>query len=131
MTGKIAEIVAGIFMLSQLSKLYPGSSKSKTTNSSLKRSKKCNLSFAETSEVWNASAQDIDINSADATFAGAFDDVTVTDAAGTVDGSGDLGGFFSGDDSGQINGAGMSFTLNEGGTEVNGSAAFQVAPGSD
>lgn len=87
-----------------------------------------NLSFAETSEVWNASAQDVDINSADATFAGAFDDVTVTGDNGTANGSGDLGGFFSGNDSGEITGAGMTYTLNEGSTEVNGSAAFQVEP---
>ncbi|NNF17752.1 MAG: hypothetical protein HKN70_13490 [Gammaproteobacteria bacterium] len=87
-----------------------------------------NLSFAETNEVWNASAQDVDINSADATFAGEFDDVTVTGDNGTATGSGDLGGFFSGNDSGEITGAGMTYTLNEGSTEVNGSAAFQTAP---
>ncbi len=83
------------------------------------------LSFQETSEVWNASASDVDINSADATFEGEFDTVDVIGDNGVSQGSGDLGGFFSGNDAGDITGAGMTFSLEEGGTTVDGSAAFQ------
>ncbi|MFK8028978.1 MAG: FecR domain-containing protein [Gammaproteobacteria bacterium] len=83
------------------------------------------LSFQETSEVWNASANDVDINTADATFAGAFDTVDVTGDNGVAQGSGDLGGFFSGNDAGDVTGAGMTFSLEQGGTTVDGSAAFQ------
>lgn len=91
------------------------------------------LSFDQTSEVWDASAQDVDINSADATFGGDFDTVTVTDTgdAGQVtDGTGSLGGFFSGDADGNLTGAGMSYSLSDdAGTDVSGVAAFQVEDG--
>ncbi|MEM6639893.1 MAG: FecR family protein [Pseudomonadota bacterium] len=89
------------------------------------------LSFAQTSEVWNARADDIDINAAAATFGGDFDQVTITDTAGVSDGAGDLSGFFTGDDAATINGAGFTYSLTDGnGTDVAGSAAFQGAPGS-
>ncbi len=83
------------------------------------------LSFQETNEVWNASASDVDINSANATFEGDFDTVDVTSDNGVAQGSGDLGGFFSGNDAGEISGAGMTFSLEQGDTTVDGSAAFQ------
>ncbi|MFK8015341.1 MAG: FecR domain-containing protein [Gammaproteobacteria bacterium] len=87
------------------------------------------LSFAQTNQVWDASARDVDINSSDATFAGAFDDVTISDGVNTVDGSGGLSGFFSGDADGNIDGAGFAFGLSDdAGTDVSGSAAFQAAP---
>lgn len=83
------------------------------------------LSFQETGEVWSASAQDVDINAADATFAGAFDSVEVTTELGVEQGSGDVSGFFSGNDSGDITGAGLGFSLDQGDVSVDGSAAFQ------
>ena len=87
------------------------------------------LSFAQTNQVWDASAQDVPMNAADATFAGAFDSVTVDDGSGTVNGSGELDGFFTGDDAGDLTGAGMSYSLSDdAGTDVAGSAAFQVQP---
>ncbi len=87
------------------------------------------LSFDQTSEVWDASAEDVDINSADATFDGAFDSVTVTDTTdgAVTDGTGSLGGFFSGDADGNLTGAGFSYSLSDdAGTDVSGAAAFQV-----
>lgn len=88
------------------------------------------LSFAETNEVWDASATGVDINSGDATFDGEFDTVTVTDGSGTTQGSGDLSGFFTGNDAGDVTGAGMTFGLSDdAGTDVSGSAAFQARPG--
>lgn len=85
------------------------------------------LSFAQTNQVWDASARDVDINSADATFSGAFDEVTITEGADSATGSGGLSGFFSGDADGVINGAGFSYGLSDdAGTDVAGSAAFQV-----
>ena len=92
------------------------------------------LSFDQTNQVWDAAAEDVDINSADATFAGEFDSVTITDGdSGTVqDGSGDLGGFFTGNDAGDVTGAGMSYSLSDdAGVDVSGSAAFEARPGSD
>ncbi|NND59320.1 MAG: FecR domain-containing protein [Gammaproteobacteria bacterium] len=88
------------------------------------------LSFDETSQVWDASAQDVDINS-DATFAGEFDSVTVTDTdSGAMDqGEGDLSGFFTGDADGNLTGAGMSYSLTEDDESVSGAAAFQVDGG--
>ena len=87
------------------------------------------LSFAQTNEVWDASARDVDINAGDATFAGAFDEVTVSSDQGDVAGSGGLSGFFSGNDAAQITGAGFSYSLtDDNGTDVDGSAAFQAAP---
>ncbi len=83
------------------------------------------LSFQETNEVWNASATDVNINTADATFAGGFDTVDITSDAGVAQGSGDLGGFFSGNNAGEVTGAGITFSLEQGDTEVDGSAAFQ------
>ena len=85
------------------------------------------LSFAQTNQVWDASARDVDINGSDATFSGAFDDVTITDGDDSVSGSGGLSGFFSGDADGAINGAGFSYGLSDDvGTDVAGSAAFQM-----
>ncbi len=88
------------------------------------------LSFDETAEVWDASARDVDINS-DATFDGEFDTVVVTDTASgqSAAGDGDLSGFFSGDADGNLSGAGMSYTLEEGDDVVSGAAAFQVEDG--
>ncbi len=86
-----------------------------------------NLSFDETNQVWEAEAQDVDINS-DATFGGEFDQVTVTDTASgsSNDGTGDLSGFFSGDADGSLTGAGMSYSLTDDDDSVSGAAAFQV-----
>ena len=88
------------------------------------------LSFDQTGEVWDASADDVDINDSAATFGGEFDDVTVTDGAGRVtDGSGQLDGFFTSNDDGDIGGAGMTYSLSDdAGTDVAGSAAFEARP---
>jgi len=89
------------------------------------------LSFAQTNQVWDASARDVDINSGDATFDGAFDDVTISDGTNSTDGSGSLSGFFTGDQDGDVNGAGLTYGLtDDAGTDVAGSAAFQASPGS-
>ncbi|MEO1574843.1 MAG: FecR family protein, partial [Pseudomonadota bacterium] len=84
------------------------------------------LSFAQTNEVWDASAQDVDINAGSATFGGAFDQVTITTGQDAADGSGSLSGFFSGNDNAEITGAGFTYSLtDDAGTDVAGSAAFQ------
>ncbi|MFK7888617.1 MAG: FecR domain-containing protein [Gammaproteobacteria bacterium] len=87
------------------------------------------LSFAQTNEVWEANAQGVDINGAEATFDGAFDDVTISQGGNEQDGSGSLSGFFSGDQDGVINGAGFTYGLtDDSGVDVAGSAAFQAGP---
>ncbi len=89
------------------------------------------LSMDARNEIWDASAQDIDINSADATFDGAFDNVTITDTTdqSTMQGDGDLSGFFTGDGNG-ITGAGMGYSLENGtDTTISGAAAFRADPG--
>lgn len=87
------------------------------------------LSFAQTNEVWDASADGVDINAETATFGGAFDSVSVTRGADVDNGSGGLSGFFSGNDAAEINGAGFTYTLSDdAGADVTGSAAFQTAP---
>ena len=88
-----------------------------------------NVAISETSQVWAASARDVDINSADATFGGEFDTVTVTDTVTSTaaDGNGTLDGFFSGNPAGAVTGAGLSYSLGDAaGTTVSGAAAFQV-----
>lgn len=88
------------------------------------------LSFDETEQVWDAAAEDVDINS-DATFAGEFDSVTITDTSSgdTSSGEGDLSGFFSGDADGNVTGAGMSYSLTNDDDSVSGAAAFQAEGG--
>ena len=87
------------------------------------------LSMDSNNEIWSASATDIAIDNADATFGGSFDDVTVTD---TTDGSasqgdGNLSGFFTGDGNGDVSGAGFGYSLDDGqGTSVTGAAAFSA-----
>lgn len=86
------------------------------------------LSMDANNEIWNASAQDVPIDQAEATFDGGFDTVNVTD---TVDGSviqgdGSMSGFFTGDDGGNVTGAGIGYSLDDGqGTSVTGAAAFR------
>ena len=88
-----------------------------------------NVAISETSQLWSASAEDVSINSADATFGGEFDSVTVTDTvtSTSVDGNGTLDGFFSGNPAGAVTGAGLTYSLGDAaGTTVSGAAAFQV-----
>ncbi|MCH9026050.1 MAG: FecR domain-containing protein [Proteobacteria bacterium] len=87
------------------------------------------LSMDANNEIWNASATDIAIDNADATFGGSFDDVTVTDTTdGSVSqGDGSLSGFFTGDENGNISGAGFGYSLEDGmGTSVTGAVAFDA-----
>lgn len=87
------------------------------------------LSMDANSEIWNASATDIAIDNADATFGGSFDDVTVTDTTdGSVSqGDGSLSGFFTGDGDGNVTGAGFGYSLDDNqGTSVTGAAAFDA-----
>ena len=90
------------------------------------------LSIGATNQIWDASAQDVDINSSAASFQGQFDTVTITDTvtSGTSQGTGDLAGFFSADETGVISGAGIGYSMDDGaGTSVSGAAAFQADPG--
>ena len=85
------------------------------------------LSMDATNEIWNASAQDVAIDNADATFSDAFDNVSVTDTidGSVIQGDGSLSGFFTGDESGNVTGAGLGYSLEDGqGTSVTGAAAF-------
>src|SRR6185436_12431450 len=92
---------------------------------------KIKLSFAQTGQVWQASARDLPMNIAQASFAGAFDDVSVHDHGAPRDGSGSMSGFFTGDAQGSLAGAAMSYGLTDGVTNVAGAAAFQrTRPGS-
>jgi len=88
------------------------------------------LSFVQTSEVWNASAQNLAINVPQATFGGAFDSVAIRGPDSTRSGFGSLSGFFTGNARGTLLGAGVSYGLSDGATNVAGTAAFQrVQPG--
>ena len=87
------------------------------------------LSIADSN--WSAAAQGVALDGNAATFKGDFDSVQVTDVSdpanpATTDGSGNLSGFFTGDDNGDIDGAGMTYSLSDDvDTTVSGSAAFQ------
>jgi hypothetical protein len=92
---------------------------------------KVTLSFAQTGQVWKASARDLPMNVAQASFAGAFGDVSVHDHGAPREGSGSVSGFFTGDAQGNLAGAAMSYGLTDGLTNVAGTAAFQpTRPGS-
>lgn len=87
------------------------------------------LSMDANNEIWNASATDIALDNSDATFGGSFDDVSITDTTdGSVSqGDGSLSGFFTGDDNGNVTGAGFGYSLEDGmGTSVTGAAAFDA-----
>jgi len=81
-------------------------------------------------ESWDASANDVALDGDAATFSGDFDSVTITDSSNTVtDGSGTLDGFFTGDADGDINGAGMAYSLSDDvDTTVEGVVAFEAEP---
>ena len=94
------------------------------------------LSMDANNEIWNASATDIALDNSDATFGGSFDDVSITDTTdGSVSqGDGSLSGFFTGDDNGNVTGAGFGYSLEDGmGTSVTGAAAFDAdeSPGGE
>lgn len=88
------------------------------------------LSIAD--QNWDASANDVALDGNAATFEGEFDSVTVTDVSdpanpSSSDGTGSLSGFFTGDENGDVDGAGMSYSLSDDAdTTVSGSAAFQT-----
>jgi hypothetical protein len=88
------------------------------------------LSFAQTGQVWDASARALPIDVPQATFGGAFDSVTVHTKDSIHDAAGSLSGFFTGSAEGTLAGAGMSYGLSDGVANVAGTAAFQrVQPG--
>jgi len=84
---------------------------------------------AGSTEQWDASATGLELDTATATFDGAFDTVTVTTESGGIsDGEGWVSGFFTGDSAGDINGAGLGYSLSDAdGDTVSGTAAFRVA----
>ncbi|MCZ6561034.1 MAG: hypothetical protein O6931_09140, partial [Gammaproteobacteria bacterium] len=87
------------------------------------------LSMDANNEIWNASATDIALDSTDATFDGAFDSVSITDTTdGSIDqGDGSLSGFFTGDENGDLSGAGFGYSMDDNqGTSVTGAAAFSA-----
>ncbi len=87
------------------------------------------LSMDANNEIWNASATDVAIDNVDATFGGSFDDVTVTDTTdgSVIQGDGSLSGFFTGDENGNVSGAGFGYSLDDSqGTSVTGAAAFSA-----
>ena len=88
---------------------------------------KLKLSFAETGQVWKASARDLPMNVAQASFAGAFDEVSVhgRGSGAPREGWGSMSGFFTGDAQGSLAGAALSYGLSDGLTNVAGTAAFQ------
>jgi len=89
-----------------------------------------NLSFAQTEQVWAASAHGLSIDVPRATFGGAFDSVTVRTRDSMHDASGSLSGFFTGSTNGTLAGAGLSYGLTDGVVNIAGTAAFQrVQPG--
>jgi len=79
-------------------------------------------------QTWDAEAEGVALDGDAATFAGDFDEVTVTDdqTGQESEGEGSLAGFFSADDDGNLDGAGVTYTLEEGDTTVEGAAAFEV-----
>ena len=80
-------------------------------------------------QQWEANASGLELNRATAGFDGAFDSVTVTTGTSTIQGEGWLSGFFTGDSSGQLNGAGLGYSLSDGvDTTVSGTAAFRLEP---
>jgi hypothetical protein len=80
-------------------------------------------------QQWAADASGLELNSATAGFEGAFDTVTVTSESGVSQGEGWLSGFFTGDNFGQLNGAGLGYSLSDGAdTTVSGTAAFRLVP---
>ena len=86
-----------------------------------------NLSIND--QTWDATATDVALDGDAATFAGDFDTVTITDEASqaTTDGSGELSGFITGDEAGDISGAGLAYSLTDDAeTTVEGTAAFEV-----
>ncbi|MBT8141565.1 MAG: FecR family protein [Gammaproteobacteria bacterium] len=81
-------------------------------------------------ETWDANASDVALDGSAATFAGDFDSVVITDQDNNAStGSGSLEGFFSGDESGDITGAGLGYSLSDDDdTTVEGVIAYEVRP---
>lgn len=81
------------------------------------------------SQTWDASATDVALDGEAATFAGDFDTVTITDEASSTvtNGDGTLDGFLTSDDAGNLEGAGMTYSLTDNAdTTVDGAVAFEV-----
>ncbi len=91
-----------------------------------------NLTIAN--RTWDAEAEGVALNGEAATFAGDFDSVEITDndTGRESEGSGSLEGFFTADDQGEIDGAGLVYTLEDAeGVEVDGAAAFELDDAED
>ncbi len=85
------------------------------------------VSLTIANENWDATAQGVALDGNAAEFGGDFDDVTIQDAAGTRQGTGSLAGFFTGDESGTVDGAGLGYSLSDdAGVDVAGTAVFQA-----
>ena len=86
-----------------------------------------NLTIAN--RTWDAQANDVALDGDAATFAGDFDTVNITDNAtgNESDGTGSLEGFFTSDEQGELDGAGLVYSLEDAdGVEVDGAAAFEL-----
>lgn len=87
------------------------------------------VNLAINNQTWDATANDVALDGEAATFAGEFDTVNITDqdTGSTTTGSGELDGFFTSDDAGDLEGAGMAYSLtDDADTTVEGTAAFVV-----
>lgn len=94
------------------------------TNQSVDHSLALNIN----SQVWNASGTG-NISNGNALFSGAYSSITV-DGVTPTGSSGDFQGFFSPlDSSGLPGGAGLTYNLSDGSTDVTGSAAFRQQAG--
>ena len=87
------------------------------------------VNLAINNETWDANANDVALNGEAATFSGEFDQVTITDldTRATTAGSGELEGFLTGDENGDVAGAGVVYSLTDNvDTTVEGAVAFEV-----
>ena len=88
------------------------------------------VSLTIANENWDASAQGVSLDGNAAEFGGDFDEVTIQDINGARQGTGSLAGFFTGDENGTVDGAGLGYSLSDdAGVDVAGTAVFQATDG--
>ncbi|MEM7281894.1 MAG: FecR domain-containing protein [Pseudomonadota bacterium] len=88
------------------------------------------VSLTIANENWDGAAQDVALDGNAAEFSGDFDTVTIQDATGERQGTGSLAGFFTGDENGTVDGAGLGYSLSDdAGVDVSGTAVFQATDG--
>ena len=90
------------------------------------------VNLAINNQTWDANADDVALNGEAATFSGDFDQVTITtitdqDTRVITEGDGELSGFLTGDENGDVAGAGVVYSLTDNvDTTVEGAIAFEV-----